>query len=353
MVIQNNPRLFGLENSNRDFKNKDSWGKNQFNSSFPVALCCYLYSNTINANYLKVENNSFICSEIEITKAFGIEPNSEDAYYAFESTHAPFQQYVVGTLPRTDLVVQRKSTGQCLAGIEVKLTALPDNTTCELSENEYGSEIVIRPDTIVYLACSIIKGLGDNLSGVLDNKIVIREWTEAEQVLPHIARIVESIRKISIALEFCQSPFLLQPVWKTHGKSPQLSDQCLDVFFWSDAGFTNFITEIASSDTEANRITRQTRTVIWLYKMLVDTIINRKFNPHQIIDSLSYNTKNDKAFSSTGRTTNKFMKCNRLKRPIVRKDEIKKIILGGGQNLLSPERRFDAIVYNSPELFEQ
>lgn len=30
---------------------------------------------------------------------------------------------------------------------------------------------------------------------------------------------------------------------------------------------------------------------------------------------------------------------------------LKKIILGGGQNLLSPERRFDAIIYNSPDLF--
>lgn len=33
------------------------------------------------------------------------------------------------------------------------------------------------------------------------------------------------------------------------------------------------------------------------------------------------------------------------------KNEIKNIILGGGQEMLSPERRFDAIIYNSPELF--
>ena len=32
-------------------------------------------------------------------------------------------------------------------------------------------------------------------------------------------------------------------------------------------------------------------------------------------------------------------------------NEIKNIILGGGQNLLSPERRFDAIIVNSPDLF--
>jgi len=27
--------------------------------------------------------------------------------------------------------------------------------------------------------------------------------------------------------------------------------------------------------------------------------------------------------------------------------------LGGGQNLLSPERRFDAIIYSTPSLFEE
>ncbi|RKZ70412.1 MAG: HindVP family restriction endonuclease, partial [Candidatus Parabeggiatoa sp. nov. 1] len=36
------PRLFGIKHSNRDFSNKESWGKNQFNSSFPVALACYM-----------------------------------------------------------------------------------------------------------------------------------------------------------------------------------------------------------------------------------------------------------------------------------------------------------------------
>ena len=48
---------------------------------------------------------------------------------------------------------------------------------------------------------------------------------------------------------------------------------------------------------------------------------------------------------------NKFMSCQRLVKPIIKKSEIKEIILGGGQNLLSPERRFDAILFNSPGLF--
>jgi hypothetical protein len=46
------------------------------------------------------------------------------------------------------------------------------------------------------------------------------------------------------------------------------------------------------------------------------------------------------------------MACERLIRPAITKDEIKNIILGGGHKFLSPERRFDAILYFSNELFE-
>ena len=60
---------------------------------------------------------------------------------------------------------------------------------------------------------------------------------------------------------------------------------------------------------------------------------------------------NDKAFASSGKITNRYMNSPRLLSPIIGKSEIKNIILGGGENMLSPERRFDAIIFNSPELF--
>ncbi len=94
MTVQNNPSLFGLKNSNRDFTIKESWGKNQFNSSFPAALCCYLDYKDLKANYLKIKEGIYVHGELAINEAFGIEPNSVDAYYAFKSTYAPFQQYV-------------------------------------------------------------------------------------------------------------------------------------------------------------------------------------------------------------------------------------------------------------------
>lgn len=347
-----NPRLYGLANSNRDFAEKASWGKNQFNSSFPAALCCYLHSKNKKAVYLSINNGSFSHTQISIKKAFQADPLDKNTYYAFESAHSPFQKYVIGSLPRTDLVIQQLNTGKCLAGIEVKLTALPDNTTCECEESALGSEIVVRPDTIVYLACSLAKGLGRQLNPIFNSPISVSDWSDADNVIPHINDILNTLKQVYKKLETKQSPFLLQPIWKTNGKSPELSSNCLDVFFWSDAGFLAFITEIANGDSSATKITRQTRTSIWLYKMLNDIVLHKKFNHQQIIDNLSFNTKNDKAFASSGNVTNRYMKCDRLKKPVIKKSDIKKIILGGGQTLLSPERRFDAIIYNSPELFK-
>ena len=42
--MNDKPRLFGIERSNRDYTVADTWGKNQFNSSFPASLACYLHS---------------------------------------------------------------------------------------------------------------------------------------------------------------------------------------------------------------------------------------------------------------------------------------------------------------------
>ena len=77
-----------------------------------------------------------------------------------------------------------------------------------------------------------------------------------------------------------------------------------------------------------------------------------KFNYRKIFDQLSYDTRNDKAFASSGKITNKYMKCKNLTKPRIKKEEIKKIILNGAQEMLSPERRFDAVIFNDKDLFK-
>lgn len=87
--------------------------------------------------------------------------------------------------------------------------------------------------------------------------------------------------------------------------------------------------------------------------MLWDFAQTGKINARQVIDQLTYNTKNDKAFSINGKVTHKYMHGPELTRPRLPKHITREIILGGGHTLLSPERRLDAIILNSPDLFDK
>ncbi len=350
-----NPRLFGVSKSNRDFNNPETWGKNQFNSSFPASLACYMYSKGLSAVYIKADKNSACYIDyINIKDLLGIDPLGENTFFSFETQYTPYQKYVVGSVPRNDLVVIDASTNQCISSYEIKLTALPDNATCNLDEQHFGSEIVVRPDTIVYLACSFVEMFNGNreemkrlISGAGHE---ITDWTHASNVLPYIKDISSAIKRIVNEYNDKQVPVIIEPIWKTNGKSPQLSDNCLDIFVWSNFGMLNLF--MPDDNTVLTSISRHTRSMIWLFKMLLDYVEFGHFDCSKIIDELSYNTKNDKAFSTNGMRTHNLMKCEELYKPRVEKIEIKNIILGGGQNLLSPERRFDAIIYNSPDLFK-
>lgn len=357
-MAETKPGLYGIQHSNRDFTNKETWGKNQFNSSFPAALTSFLSSKGFENVYLYLDNDLKVKHRtISTSDLFGINPESDDLFYSFESPYMPYQQLVIGHLPRVDLVTQSRSSGQSLRPIEIKLTALPDNSTHHLRENKFGTEIVIRPDTIVYLACSIainFKDSQEKLNRLIGNDFdKIKDWTEGREVWSYIPKMIAAIDQIVLSILDKQEPILLQPIWKTEGKSPKLSDNCLDVFVWSNFAFTQLFVDVARGELKegANKITRQVRTIIWLFKMLYDFAKLGQIDHSKIIDGLSYNTKNDKAFAVSGRVTQPYMTSPRLTKPLITKEEIKEIIIGGGQSLLSPERRFDAIIYNSPELF--
>ncbi|MFM6024719.1 MAG: HindVP family restriction endonuclease [Dolichospermum sp.] len=149
--------LFGLTNSNRDFSQRESWGKNQFNNSFPASLACYMYQKGLKLDYLTLDKQLKIeHQEIDISQIFGIDPLSDHLFFSFESDYVPYRKIVVGKLPRVDLVTHDLSRDNaCLRSIEIKLTALPDNSTYRLPDHQYGCEIVTGTDTIVYLALSI------------------------------------------------------------------------------------------------------------------------------------------------------------------------------------------------------
>lgn len=349
-------KLYGLDNTNRDFSLRESWGKNQFNSSFPASLSCYLDSKSVNVNYIISTSDGTEIVERSFAELLGLNTGElKKCRFDFESAFEKYRTYCLNDdVPRTDLVISNELATKQLAGLEVKLTALPDNTTCNLSDDEYGSEIVIRPDTIVYLACSIADSLGSILKEFDEFNNEEISWHEKDITTELLKSFCNTlVDAISLLEESEQTPFLLQPIWKTDGKSPALTKSCLDVFLWTDAAFVLFITEIAKVSSFNGKVTRQIRTLIWLFRMLRDINIDGRMDHKAVIDELSYNTKNDKAFASSGKITNRYMKCSRLTNPIVTSSEIKNIVLDGGQFMLSPERRFDAVITNMPGIFDE
>lgn len=351
------PGLFGQKYSSRDYRYEDSWGKNQFNSSFPASLVAYMGSKGVKPVYLCTNKaNELIHKYIDVNDLLGIDPLSDDAFYSYESGYFPYEKYYTASKEKEkiDLVMINRNTEVAVSGLEVKLTTLPDNVTKDLPDSEYGSEIVVRSPTILFLACSICACydtlMKRNKLHAMLNTIgtEIKNWGDVEKVLPHYDAIEKAILQVSSDMSNKQRPLIIQPVWKTDRKQKDFADDCLDVFVWSNLAV---IQMCLRDSTPEKSIERRQRTIIWLYKMLWDFTQFEKFNYRDVVDELGYGTKTDKAFSITGNLTNSMMKCKELTKPRISKYEIKNIILGNGQKLLRPERRFDAFIVSHPELF--
>ena len=99
MTVSPEPGLYGIVNSSRSGRNL--WGKNEFNSTFPIALCCYMRDNAIRPVYVAVNEMTTSASDIEITieDAFGTRSNGKDIRFEFESTFQPYQGYCSDALP--------------------------------------------------------------------------------------------------------------------------------------------------------------------------------------------------------------------------------------------------------------
>jgi hypothetical protein len=338
------PSLFGITRSNRDFADPYYWGKNQFNSAFPVALACYMRSRTIPLVYVTYRNEKGTAiGELDVSDLFGSSKSNADLYFSFESRFEPFREHVHDELPPIDLVVCDTARSSPIRPLEIKLTTLPDNTTESLSEDMYGTELVIRSATTRYMALSMVCSLQNNLNRVREifepTMATIRNWDskpEMSQLAPEILNALE-----------------MQPVWKTLGKTPILAVNCLDIFVWSDFALTHLFLDSARSAVQQEKISRQLRAALRLSRFLYQSSLNGRVHQAPIYDGMTYDNQNDKEFAISGTKSRPLMTCERLVRPIIAKEEIKNIVLGGGHKHLSPERRFDAILYFSSDLFDE
>lgn len=353
------PSLYGIHSTNSDRSGTDLWGKNQFNSTFPLALCLKMRDDGIRPVYVHVDDSGKIVARDDQISMADVVERKNEGYYSFESQYPPYEKYTLGK-ESIDVVVFKSTLESTTASasltpvrpLEVKLTVVPDSVTSKRAQNEWAPELVVRPISSAYamlgIASSLLSGENDRLLKEVTEvlrpccqKMQRNDWTNVNSVLQNSQHLIEALHNVTIIVKPLQSPFLVHPIWRTEGQSLIFSDQCLDVFVWSNLAVVRIPLEQVSHQTNT-RMTRHLREIVRHVNAL-DTLCTRgSFNYTDTYGGMDLSYQTDKSFSISGRVTRKFLEHPRLQRPHYSTDVIPKIILNRGETMLKPERRLDA-----------
>jgi hypothetical protein len=302
------------------------------------------------AVYLTLSSDlSISASDLPIGDLFNTDRPNEDLRFDFEAKFHPYQQYALDDIGGIDLVIKHqgdnKETGWRRA-LEVKLTVLPDNTTAKLPEQEWSPELVIRPASTKYCALGIYHAARERREEVRD---IFQDvcgnfqlWNSVHEFRDKRSQLLTALNRFQSKFRDSQRPFLLQPFWKTEGKAAYLAKQAFDLFVWSDFALCRTFTQALEDTRKVNRFQRAAGRFA---RMLYVLATQEKANLNQIYTEMAYGLQTDKEFSLPGERTKIYFNTPRRLRPELPKEAIAKIILNGGERLLSPERRFDATVF--------
>ena len=353
------PALYGIENSNRSSENL--WGKNEFNSTFPISLCCYMRDQNVPPVYVSVTARHDISTSdqaIRVENIFGTTDKGEDVRFEFETQYRPYQGFSSSTIPPIDVVVKDRNGSYCRP-IEIKLTVVPDSATVDDDERLWSAEIVLRPVSSAYAVMSLWESFRDNapvreqIKAALDSVCQnMQSWDHKQEIIGKRAQIAAALQQALRLLQPYQRPYLIQPIWRTKGIKAELADQCLDVFCWSDLAVVKLPLMALSrnsppTDTERQprQVSRALREAARHIRCLYMLCTADRFNYNQIYAGMSLGRQTDKAFSIPGSKSVLYLLHPRLERPQFPPEVLSKLILNGGESQLSPERRFDAIIF--------
>ena len=342
--------LFGIEHSNRTLE--DHWGKNCFNSSFPTATACYMMSHNIPAIYIRLDyiNNRLcvVADTIPIKDVFRSGNRiPSDLYFSFESIFDPYQKYSFDAIDGIDLVV-KDINGQFLSPLEVKLTVLPTDSTSRMPEDRWGCELVIRSATTLYCALGMFDSVSDRSCHIRDifeeSCSSIQMWDNDYEMTHKMPLLCQSVNRFQTEYFQYQKPLLMQTVWKTQGKSPQLAEQAFDIVIWSDYAFSRLFLDSAADET-ATTMSRPMRASARLARCLWELSKSGKIRVVDIYRQMAFGNQTDKEFAVNGSKWRKYVPSDRILTPILPRTVVHDIIEDGYIKYLSPERRFDQTLY--------
>jgi hypothetical protein len=106
-----------------------------------------------------------INSEVPFDDIFRAKLPNKDLNFCFESKFEPYQAFSREDIGGIDLVV-KDIQDNFITPLEIKLTVIPDHSTVNDIEENWGSELVIRPATTKYAALGIVQSIQERLGDV-------------------------------------------------------------------------------------------------------------------------------------------------------------------------------------------
>ena len=171
----------------------------------------------------------------------------------------------------------------------------------------------------------------------------IQMWDNDYEMTHKMPLLCQSINLFQKEYYQHQKPLLMQTVWKTQGKSPQLADQAFDIVIWSDYAFSRLFVD--GSDAAATTMSRPMRASARLARCLWELSKSGKIRVVDIYRQMAFGNQTDKEFAIGGSKWRKYVTSDRIVRPILPKTVVHDIIEPGYIQHLSPERRFDQTLY--------
>ena len=349
--------LYGLEHSNKDFKNKSAFGKNTFTTAFPVALANYLArEKNMPMNYIMAvidENGMPSTRQVPIPLEDIIGCDLYDAEYCFEDSFEQYNQYAVNEANRSDIVVKDRTTGAEVSAFEVKLVAVPTSSTARMPREDQCCELVVRPPSIEQLCFSFAASFGPSRRQEIGDVIVTTlgnpidyDWPSEDYMKKHRSNVLAASNELIRRCTDTQKPLVLIGEWRTQGQEPELDDECYDAFFFSNAAFLQLFTSAMAREiaADASSIGRPARALIWFVKSMFDYSAQGRVTFERTHSLVTFGGQTDKAGSFTSSGIRPFIKSNSFVHPRIAANETNEILLPEGAALLKPERRLDAVL---------
>lgn len=349
--------MYGLEYSNKDFDDDESYGKNTFTNAFPVSLVNYMHAEKdLPMNYIvaELDQNSIPTTrhvKRSLPELIGIEPSR--AFYAFEDSFAGYDHYAVEHANPSDVVVRDRFTGAEVSAFEVKLVVVPTSGTANRPRPQQLCELVVRPPSVEQLCFSVAASFGiaeqlklrDIIVAALGNPMDY-DWNNKTFMLAHRRQVIEAVDEITRQGLDRQTPFSIMAEWRTIGQGTDFDDKCFDVFFWSNFAFLQLFVNVARNALDRNLTTigRPERSLIWFLKSMFDYTAQGAVMFERTRSQITFSGQTDKAGSFTNANISKFVLTDDFVYPRISADEWEDVIDETGVRMLKPERRLDAVL---------